>query len=317
MPNYNGVWSLSTQYQYAADWPQPPAVALFAGGTNSNVIEFMFFASTGGSSDYGDLHVKSTAPAMVGSTTRAVHYGGEDVARMDFFPIGQGGTVADFGDASVQRKYLTGFGNTTRGIFAGGSSGGPTYHNVMDYITIASTGDATDFGDLTAAMAGYNASAASTTRGMIFGGQTSNNVNSRINVVEYVTIANTGNAVDFGDMNVKRGSPGGLSSNTRALVGGGRDESNTQTLTIDYFTIASTGNASDFGDLNNDGTARNDGTSNGIKGVFGIGSFSATGTSYTYDTVTIATTGNATDFGNPAENKGAKAATSGSHGGIG
>lgn len=56
---------------------------------------------------------------MVGSTTRAVHYGGEDVTRMDFFPIGQGGTVADFGDTSVERKYLAGFGNTTRGIFAG------------------------------------------------------------------------------------------------------------------------------------------------------------------------------------------------------
>ena len=72
-------------------------------------------------------------------------------------------------------------------------------------------------------------------------------------------------------MSVKRGCPGGLSSNTRALVAGGRDESNTQTLTIDYFTTASTGNATDFGDLNNDGTNRNDGTSNGIKGVWGPG----------------------------------------------
>tara|TARA_X000001382_G_scaffold23018_1_gene14010 strand:- start:475 stop:1425 length:951 start_codon:yes stop_codon:yes gene_type:complete len=316
MPNYNGVWSLSTQYQYAADWPSPPAVALFAGGQNSNVIEFMFFASTGGSSDYGDLHVANTASAMVGSTTRAVHYGGEDVTRMDFFPIGQGGTVADFGDTSVERKYLAGFGNTTRGIFAGGEVTGPTYYDVMDYITIASTGDATDFGNLSTAKHS-NASAASTTRGLIFGGATGSSVGSRINVVEYVTIGSTGNTTDFGDMSVKRGHAGGLSSNTRALVAGGRTESNTQTLTIDYFTTASTGNATDFGDLNNDGTHRNDGTSNGIKGVWGPGNFSAAGTSYTYDTVTIATTGNATDFGNPADNKHGKAATSGSHGGIG
>jgi len=316
MPNYNGVWSLSTQYQNRTDWPQPPAVALFAGGQNSNVIEFMFFASTGGSSDYGDLHVAGSQMAMVGSTTRAVAYGGEDVTRMDFFPIGQGGTVADFGDTSVERKELAGFGNTTRGIFAGGQVTGPTYYDVMDYITIASTGNATDFGNLAAVTIG-NSSAASTTRGLIFGGQPSGAVGARTNVVEYVTIGSAGNTTDFGDMSVKRGYSAGLSSNTRALVAGGRTESNTQTLTIDYFTTASTGNATDFGDLNNDGTYRNDGTSNGIKGVFSPASHSAVGSSYTYDTVTIATTGNATDFGSPADNKYGKAATSGSHGGIG
>mgnify|MGYP001189907276 CR=1 FL=1 len=36
MPNYNGVWSLSTQYQYAADWaadnPTDFNRAIFAGG---------------------------------------------------------------------------------------------------------------------------------------------------------------------------------------------------------------------------------------------------------------------------------------------
>jgi len=32
MPNYNGVWSLSTQYQNAADWPKRISVGLFGGG---------------------------------------------------------------------------------------------------------------------------------------------------------------------------------------------------------------------------------------------------------------------------------------------
>ncbi len=35
-------------------------------------------------------------------------------------------------------------------VFAGGGQTPSSYQNTMDYITIASTGNATDFGDLTA-----------------------------------------------------------------------------------------------------------------------------------------------------------------------
>jgi hypothetical protein len=37
----------------------------------------------------------------------------------------------------------------TRGLFGGGYNG--AYLNVIDYVTIATTGNATDFGDLTVA----------------------------------------------------------------------------------------------------------------------------------------------------------------------
>ena len=40
-----------------------------------------------------------------------------------------------------------GASNTIRGFFAGGSD--PAITNIIDYITIASTGNAADFGDLT------------------------------------------------------------------------------------------------------------------------------------------------------------------------
>ena len=45
---------------------------------------------------------------------------------------------------------MTGFSDGNRGIIAGGV--GPV--NVMEYITIATNGDANDFGDLTAARRG-------------------------------------------------------------------------------------------------------------------------------------------------------------------
>jgi hypothetical protein len=67
----------------------------------------------------------------------------------------------------------------------------------MDYITIATTGNATDFGDLTVARARLGA-ASSTTRGVFSGGI--NTAGTPQNVIDYVTIATTGNATDFGDM---------------------------------------------------------------------------------------------------------------------
>jgi hypothetical protein len=68
------------------------------------------------------------------------------------------------------------------------------------------------------------------------------------NVIDYVTIATTGNAIDFGDLTVARQQLAGCSSETRGLFGGGNVSGNSQNI-IDYVTIATTGNAIDFGDI--------------------------------------------------------------------
>ena len=65
--------------------------------------------------------------------------------------------------------------------------------------------------------------------------------------MDYITIATTGNAIDFGDTlsgNTDSG-PGGTSNSTIGIFGGGAPTSNV----IQQITIASTGNATDFGDL--------------------------------------------------------------------
>jgi hypothetical protein len=80
-------------------------------------------------------------------------------------------------------------------LFAGGNAGGTT--NVISYITIATTGNATDFGDLTTVRLGMGA-CASNVRGVFGGGS------STTNIIEYVTIASTGNATDFGDLTLAR-----------------------------------------------------------------------------------------------------------------
>ena len=79
------------------------------------------------------------------------------------------------------------------------------------------------------------------TRALFAGGYYSNNI-------DFVTIASTGNAQDFGDMTLQRRRVASCSSSTRAVNGGG-DSPGGVTNVIDYTSIASTGNAQDFGDL--------------------------------------------------------------------
>jgi len=176
----------------------------------------------------------------------------------------------------------------TRGCFGGGEIVYNTpLSNVIDYITIATTGNATDFGDLSVNR-GYTAGVSSSTRGCFGGGYTI----GFSNVIDYITIATTGNALDFGDLTVSRSQMSGVSSSTRGVIGGGWTGS-ANSNTMDYITIATTGNATDFGDLTQSryGPA---GVSSGTRGCFGGG---ASGHTNIIDYITIDTTGNATDFG--------------------
>ena len=128
-----------------------------------------------------------------------------------------------------------------RGVFGGGFAPGSV--NTIDFITISSTGNALDFGDLTQARYGPGA-CSSSTRG-VFGGGFLTPAN--LNTIDFITISSTGNAVDFGDLTQTRYGPGACSSSTRGVFGGGYIP--TIVNTIDYITISSTGNATDFGDL--------------------------------------------------------------------
>ena len=56
----------------------------------------------------------------------------------------------DFGDlASRRTRFVGATSSPTRALFAGGNS--PSVDNVIQFVEIATTGDAVDFGDLTSA----------------------------------------------------------------------------------------------------------------------------------------------------------------------
>jgi hypothetical protein len=149
-----------------------------------------------------------------------------------------------------------GSASSTRAVISPGS----TATNVIDYVTIATTGNATDFGDLTVSRYA-GAACGSPTRALF---QTGYN-GSWPNVIDYVTIATTGNATDFGDVTEGRSSPGACSTHTIGILGGGENNTGLKNI-IDYVTIATTGNATDFGDLLQANTTLA-GTSNGHGGL--------------------------------------------------
>tara|TARA_Y100001938_G_scaffold94613_1_gene129682 strand:- start:1814 stop:2797 length:984 start_codon:yes stop_codon:yes gene_type:complete len=193
----------------------------------------------------------------------------------------------------AEHIYPTFQSNGERGLFMGGGNG----ENYLDYITISSTGNATDFGNLqTDISAGGGVS--NKVRGAIGGGYNPSSMAQ--NVIQYVTIASTGNAQDFGDLTVGRDRLAAVSNINRGCWGGGngRNPGSFTSNTIDYVTIASTGNAQDFGDLTTARERMRGGSSNGVRGVFW-----GTKNNNVMDYITIPTTGNAVDFGDMNDNE--------------
>lgn len=319
MPNYQGVWSLSEQFQNASGWPSPPLPAgtgLFIGGSDQTAIDYVSIATTGNASDFGDLSFSTEAGAGCSSSTRAFYFGGQKnnsyTTDIVFVTYVIGSATTDFGDQTHENQYAAhpaGLSNSTRGVVAGGSgSDDPYYLNKIQYITMASEGNSIDFGDLTAARSGMSG-LASPTRGVFSGGRMIGG--STGNIIDYITIGSTGNATDFGDLTVSRRFTASVSSSTRGCVAGGT--AGAYNNTIDYFTIASTGNAADFGDLSV-GRYLLSGCSSSTRGVLGGGNDGAT--TNVMDYITIGTTGNATDFGDLTSARSGLTAASNAHGGL-
>ena len=177
-----------------------------------------------------------------------------------------------------------------RGLYFGGY--GSTHSDVIQYITISTTGNAQDFGDLTAARLKGGA-AASSTRALTMGGQ--NSSSQDLNIIEYVTIATTGDSTDFGDLNITRTYNCALNSSTRAVTsaGGGGTGAGTS---MEYVTIASTGNATDFGDPSGN-LSQHCSFSSPTRGVLSGGRHGGSRVDV-IEYITIASVGDVTDFGN-------------------
>ena len=230
--------------------------ALFYGGetpgANSTDVDSFELASAGNAADFGDLAVARGYSAATSNGTRAISAGGVTpvINNIDFASIAQMGNFTDFGDLTVSRNSLVGICSPVRGVFAGGTDGtspSPAFKNDIDYITINSTGNATDFGDLTGTSGYMSATNDRSGKGFFIGGQGSPSTKDNT-TTDVITIATTGNAAEFGNLTQATKTAASACQGTTGFTLGGANPSYNNV--IQRFVMPSLGNMTDFGDLN-------------------------------------------------------------------
>ena len=234
-----------------------------------------------------------------GLGTRAVFAGGYTAYSpypttdlIDFITISTLGNAQDFGNLSNAGNVTNSVASRTRGLFHVLNGSHVNNTNKLDFVTFSSTGDATDFGDLSESRGGPgNGGCGSSTRGL-FGSGITYSPTSFKDTIDYVTIAQTGNAVDFGNLTVARGDTTAVSSSTRGVWAGGYTPTHQDVM--DFVTISTTGNAADFGDMTTT-RVRMSGASNSTRGLHFGGQVPTVINAINF--ITIATTGDGQDFG--------------------
>ena len=277
---------------------------LFSGGygnpeSDQNIIQMIEIATTGNSTDFGDLTTarRGTGGACA-SSTRSVMIGGRDSpvneCVIDYVTFSSSGGASTFGELGGGVANSGQCSSATRGICYGGarSNPSPAFSSAISYITLASTGDASDFGAAQSALV-TPGGAASPTRGLFAGGYNPVELKS----IDYITIASLGNALDFGELTITVRRTAGSSNSIRAIwAGGNRYPSSPNGVSdIDYSTIATLGNALDFGTLTSSSAGGPAACASSTRSVINRTPSSSEVNSLEY--VTIMTTGNATDFG--------------------
>lgn len=205
------------------------------------------------------------------------------------------GNSTSFGNLSYGRSHMgAGMSSSARGVFQGGWMGYHTPNNgKMDYVTFATTGNATYFG--TIGYENYFASCVSDgTRGIIGPGYNGKSTGPQGHhyTASYITIETPGNGSKFGT--ISSGFHGhSVSSGTRGVFGGyTRSGWNSQ---LEYITIQTPSNSIYFGKttyLRGWGAAT---ATDAIRGVM-MGGWSKAGWN-NMEYITIATLGNSTQFG--------------------
>ena len=145
---------------------QSPTRGIFCGGygsispdTNSpyyyNRMQMVTIASKGNTTDFGNLIVGGARGGAGGNSVRGVYGGGYYNginSRIEFVTLASEGNASYFGDLTVARRNTAEVADSsTRAVFCGGIAAdgtAPAATNYMDYITIASAGNAVDFGDV-------------------------------------------------------------------------------------------------------------------------------------------------------------------------
>ena len=241
-----------------------PTYAFWIGGwngsTRADTIEYQAYSSPGNNAgDWGNLTFGAQSYQTCDSDSRTITWGGYGngtngslslyYSAMNYWNNTSTGNASAFGNtapvtcnSSYYGKYSgMAVSNGTRGEkwagmgYTGWSGdGGCNYIGNLniDYVTIASQGNAINFGDQTVA-ASFRGGFSNQIRCGAMGGETP----SASDVIDYVTIASTGDAIDFGDTtNCKFGTKG-VASRIRGVFMGGETSPGSYTNSMEYISI--------------------------------------------------------------------------------
>ena len=253
------------------------------------------------------------------SMGRGIWCGGVSTDKMEYLTIQSKGKAEDFGNLTLDRDSGGSCSSSTRGVIGGAIHRSPLSEtNIIDYVEIATLGNALDFGDISYIGGVGGEGFSSPTRGFWCGGGYPS-ISHDINVI---TIASKGDSTKFGEIAVDAGYQGQASNNTRGITAGGlRYSPYRNNGLIQYLTMASEGNATDFGDLT---LARHNPSSvcTHVRACFS-GGYVNPGSGgigqKLIDYIQFASTGNAMDFGEISTKTymSYHNGTSDSHGGLG
>ena len=213
----------------------------------------MTSSTTGNALDFGTLDATRSYLAGVSDGTRGIFASMDYSHGMEYITIQTTGNGTDFGDfINSMILYQSAMSGTdgTYGLFAGGLTWAPVFYDEIEYVTISTTGNAQDFGDLSVARGVSQTSIANDNRVCFAGGHAGGPTGTNSDVIDYVVASTPGNATDLGNLSIAmRYLSGTNNGTTGVVVGGSNDNGTTFRNDIQKFTIDTTGNASDFGDL--------------------------------------------------------------------
>jgi len=185
------------------------------GNTYTSNLNYFQISTTGNASNFGTLPFGVKNQGATESTAgRLLWVGGGRYSSTNYNHLhyissaSVGGTGSDFGDLTTRRRYTSAATNGTRALIMGGAghavySGSLTNRFNINYVTISTAGNASDFGNNTYAR-GDPAATSNGTRALVMGGiirggpgwsyyYTGSNI-------EYSTISTLSNASSFGNL---------------------------------------------------------------------------------------------------------------------
>ncbi len=228
---------------------------LFAGAaTNSgvvNTIQYITIASTGNSTDFGDLTEASFNLASASNGNKAIYAMNLNnmTSSIQEVTIETAGNATAWSGTLTQAKWDgSGASDGTKGFFFGGKTGANSAAiNEIDYVTIATDGNASDWGNLATARKNVGGDSACGTSSRILVGGGTNSSGSYTATIDYINPASAGNAYSFGNLANALWYTGSTNNDTHAIWVQGLNASVQFQNYAHRVTIDTTGNASLWG----------------------------------------------------------------------